>query len=92
MEQVNHKTQKPYAGENQTALQEIANKNGFDSNEWLTFLQAKESGLKVKTGSKGVRLVKLIDDVVVDKKTGIGRSKFGIRRFTVFNINQCEKV
>jgi antirestriction protein ArdC len=91
-EQINKKTQTAYEGYNQYFLQIAKDNNGFKSNEWLTFLQAKELNLKIKKGSHGVRLMKVYED---EKETKDGKKTVGARHvmgFTVFNADQTEKI
>jgi antirestriction protein ArdC len=75
-----------YNGKNVLALLQAKELNGFNSDEWLTFLQAKQNGLKVKKGSKGTKILKVIDD-----KDELSR-KFTVRTYTVFNFEQVETV
>lgn len=91
MEQINHVTGVAYQGSNQDTLSHAQIKLGFKSNEWLTFLQARDRGLRVKKGSKGVHLGRLVEG---EKETKEGKVKkyISMRGFTVFNIEQTEKV
>lgn len=84
--QINHKTKQKYEGSNADSLNHIQSSQGFTSNEWLTFLQAKELGFKIKKGSKGNKIVRVLE--VQDEK---GKEKKRIKSFTVFNLDQCEK-
>ncbi len=86
--QINHKTKSEYAGANADSLAHAQRANGYTSNEWLTFLQANELGLKVKKGSKSIRCIKVIE--CVDTKKNNERK--AIRMFSVFNVEQCEKI
>lgn len=62
----------------------------FQSNEWLTFVQANTLGLKIKKGSKAVRLLAVTDEEHAKEgsKNTIERT---IKHFNVFNLDQTEK-
>jgi len=76
----NYLTGQEYKGQNALHLAMA----GFNSTEWLTYLQAKEMGGSVKKGSRGVKIIKVIDDK--------DNNKFGVRSYTVFNVEQCENL
>jgi antirestriction protein ArdC len=82
--QKNHVTGVEYTNGNSAQLSDIQTKNGYKASEWLTFLQAKEKGLMIKKGSKGVRLVRVFDT----DKGELGKEKKAVKAFTVFNIEQ----
>lgn len=90
MSQINHVTKVAYKGGNQEALRVMKNKEGFTSNEWLTFLQAKDKGLKIKKGSKGIRLMTVTSEEVAVEGTKNQIRKMGIY-FVVFNLDQTER-
>ena len=79
-----------YQNTNQDILEEARKTMGYESNEWCTFLQAKELGKQVRKGQHGVRLARVVpytkreEGKLVDKK--------GVKYFTVFNIAQLEDV
>jgi len=54
--QYNHITKEIYQGRNQADLIRAKKANSFKSDAWLTFLQAKYNGLKIKKSSKGVAI------------------------------------
>lgn len=56
--QKNYITGESYQGKNQGILLAVKEGEGFKSNYWLTFLQAKGKGLSIKKGSKGVSVFK----------------------------------
>jgi len=85
--QRNHITQIEYTKSNATTLEEAKVSNGFTSDEWLTFIQAKESNRQIIKGSKGIRLVRVFD---TDKTDTAGKAKKAIKGFTLFNLNQTE--
>lgn len=49
-------TQHEYGGSNFDALVEAAEENGYESEEWFTFQQAKELGASVRKGEHGVSI------------------------------------
>ena len=51
--QYNYLTQKIYQGKNQAELTNAKEKGGYISDAWVTFLQARELGLRIKKGSHG---------------------------------------
>lgn len=60
----------PYSNLNQTLLFKRAVSENFDDPRWLTFKQAQEAGLKVKKGSKGskiYRVVRTYDRILKDE-------------------------
>lgn len=73
-----------YNGKNQIALIQSKELNGFNSDEWMTFLQAKQNGFKVKKGSKGTKILK-----VIREKDELSK-KIGLKFYTVFNSEQIE--
>ena len=81
--QVNYTTRKAYQGDNQMRLTRACN---YKTGEWLTFLQAKDAGYKIKKGEKGTPMLRIIERI--DKK---GNTKKAPLYFTVFNIAQTDK-
>ena len=92
-QQINKITKLAYKGSNQSVLNEAKEINGFVSNEWMTFLQAKmyADKLKIKKGSKGTKIFTIIDYI---NKNSKGRDDLfhGKKNFTVFNLDQTEPV
>ena len=92
MSQYNYITDKVYQGKNQASLTSAKEKNNFKSDAWLTFLQAREKGLKVKKGSTGVSIFKGYQSFTEkDKKDGKMKTTsrpLGFAR--VFNLDQTE--
>lgn len=86
--QKNYITKIAYEGQNQAYLMNYKEEAGFESNEWLTFLQAKEKGLKIKKGSKGISLVRFINYAELNEKTDKVEDKVGRKYFRVFNLDQ----
>lgn len=82
-----------YGGGNQVALETTRQAKGYKEEAWLTFVQAKGAGYKVKKGEHGVGI--FCGFIEVDEKQSDGKIKMVSRpgKFArVFNIEQCEKV
>lgn len=84
-------TKHVYQGGNQDTLEAIKRQSGFKSQDWLTFLQAKQSGLKIKRGSKGTRIMAVTDEEYAVEGTNNQISKL-VKYYTVFNLDQTEKI
>lgn len=84
---INLKTKKEYNGRNIVTLSMIKNARGYNSSEWVTFLQARELGYKVRKGEKGVPIL-----AVCENKTDDGKTKKGVRGYYVFNVEQLDKI
>ena len=71
-----------YSGGNIALLNDAKESNGYSTNEWGTYKQAKILGLQVRKGEKGhsIRYVKYDGDDTV------------IRHYSVFNIAQCDPI
>ena len=92
MNQYNKKTGKVYEGRNQVELLNAKASNNYKSDEWLTFLQARELGLKIKKGSKGVGIFKGYTTIETKDKEGkikVGSAPLGFAK--VFNMDCTEK-
>ena len=90
--QYNKKTGKAYEGRNQAELLTAKENNNYQSDEWLTFLQARELGLKIKKGSKGVGIFKGFTKTETKDKDGkikVGSAPLGFAK--VFNMDCTEK-
>lgn len=85
--QTNFITNVRYSGSNQDSLLHAKMAKGYATNEWLTFVQARKAGRKVKKGEKGIRLVRIIE---FKNKKGVKETR--AVGFTVFNISQTELV
>lgn len=93
MNQINHITKAIYQGKNQVELLSAKEQESFGSDEWLTFLQAKQVGLKVKKGSHGVHIFKGFNEVEVKDKDGKLKTESRPSGYaTVFNLDQTEKI
>lgn len=84
---INAVTNKEYTGSNQETLLDA----GFSDNRFLTFVQAKGLGRKVKKGSKGIRLMKVVEKEKLNRATGKIEKKKTPFYFTVFNFSQTEE-
>ena len=90
--QTNKLTGESYQGQNQVDLQVAKINNKYQSDEWLTFLQAKSLGLKIKKGSKGVSIFKgfgKAESVGKDGKLKVDSVPLGSAR--VFNLDCTQK-
>jgi antirestriction protein ArdC len=85
---INYVTNVEYTGNNAIELSE----SGFSDPRFLTFNQARKVGLKIKKGSKGIRLVRVVNVDKLNKMTGKLEKKKAPKYFTVFNISQTEEV
>lgn len=89
-------TGRRYSGVNVLILWGAAQAAGFNSSRWLTFNQARDAGGSVRKGSKGTAVVyasSYVPDRERERADAAGedaRSVAFLRRFTVFNLDQCE--
>jgi len=91
--QYNHITGKEYQGRNQVILLSVKEELKYKSNAWLTFLQAKDSKLKIKKGSKGVSIFKgYAKFISKDEKSGKEKEVTGNLGYArVFSLDQTVK-
>lgn len=93
---MNALTARVYSGINVLLLWGAAISGGYASQSWLTFKQALEAGGNVRKGEKGVTVVyadRFIPEAEKARATESGehaRAVPFLKRFTVFNIAQCE--
>jgi len=92
--QINATTKTAYQGKNQDELLNSKEFNNFKSNEWLTFLQAKQLGLRIKKGEKSTASVfKGFGNIVEKDKNGKLEEKSAPLGFAhLFNLEQTEKI
>lgn len=80
-----------YRGINSLALGLSAHKNGFQSRHWLTFRQAQEMGVSIRSGQKATHAV-LFKPVSANRTDDETKDKpdtyFLMRSFCLFNIEQ----
>lgn len=89
-------TRRPYSGINILILWGAVIEHGFADQSWLTFRQAQEAGGNVIKGERGVTVV--YADRFVPKGESARARRDGddaktvpfLKRFTVFNVAQCE--
>jgi len=92
---VNHISNKGYRGGNRWSLVLQQLVNGYSSNRWLTFNQARELGLMVTKGSKGTMITHYTTYLSKDKNSSEddeGTLRKSLRTFTVFNLDQTNYV
>jgi len=87
MEQINYTTRESYRGANIDRLTAEQKRSGYQTNEWLTFLQAKATGRNVKKGEHATALCNFIK--VKDKESG--EDKRHPYYFKVFNLAQTKE-
>jgi len=91
--QYNKVTGKVYQGRNQVELLTEKKAKNYQSNEWITFLQARDLKLKIKKGSKSIGICKGFGSFTEKDENGKIKSvsrPLGFAR--VFNLDVCEKV
>jgi antirestriction protein ArdC len=92
----NASTAKSYSGVNILLLWDALFTRGYDRNQWLTFKQAIAIGGAVRKGEKGTTAV-YADSFVPKKEQEAASQRDGeprrvafLKRFTLFNIAQCD--
>jgi len=89
-------TGRAYSGVNIVILWNALIENGWSSQAWLTFRQALAAGGSVRKGARGTCVVyadRFTPEVEAEKAQASGdapRTVAFLKRFTVFNIDQCE--
>jgi antirestriction protein ArdC len=89
-------TARPYSGVNVLILWGAVIEHGFPSQSWLTFRQAREAGGCVRKGEHGQTVVYAdrftpeAEKSRAEREGGESRSVPFLKRFTVFNVAQCE--
>ncbi|HZV11552.1 MAG TPA: zincin-like metallopeptidase domain-containing protein [Novosphingobium sp.] len=89
-------TSRAYSGVNVLMLWGAVIEQGFPSQSWLTFKQALEAGGNVRKGEKGTTVVyadRFTPEAEMQRAHDRGeeaRSVPFLKRFTVFNVAQCE--
>lgn len=79
-----------YRGINVFLLAVTAWVEGYGSRYWLTFRQAKQRGGHVRKGEKGSLVIFWKQHATQDRETGEAMTVPVLRRYTVFNAEQCE--
>lgn len=88
----NAKTGNSYNGKNLMTLTGVAKKNGYASDKWMTFLQAKELGRKIKNGEHGVSIFCGFRAYSQKNEDGKIEEKTAFKFATVFNLDQTEEL
>ena len=89
-------TARSYSGVNVLILWSAVIEHGFPSQSWLTFRQAQEAGGCVRKGEHGVTVVyadRFTPEAEKERATREGGDPKAVpflKRFTVFNVAQCE--
>lgn len=83
-------SKRQYSGVNVVLLWMAQDEGGFTANRWLTFKQAKEAGGNVRKGERGTMVVFVSHMVREDEKTGEEVRIPFLKKYTVFNVEQCE--
>ena len=95
-------TGKFYQGNNVAILTEAAASKNTNDPRWLTFLQAKEHGWKVRKGEKGTAIlvakeIKTASDIEAEKLARPGeillkKPRTFCKRYVVFNATQIDGI
>lgn len=83
---INYITKEPYTNGNNEALEKSKQEKGFKNDYWMTYLQAKEQGLRIKRDSKGT----LIQIPIFDKEDKEKTDPLYFKKVYLFNIEQTE--
>lgn len=89
-------TARPYSGVNILILWGAVIENGWPSQSWLTFRQAQEAGGYVRKGERGQcvvyadRFTPEAEKQRAERDGGEAKAVPFLKRFTVFNVAQCE--
>jgi len=92
----NAMTARPYSGVNILILWGAVIEQGWPSQSWLTFRQAMDAGGSVRKGERGVTVVyadRFTPETEKERATRDGDEAKAVpflKRFTVFNVAQCE--
>ena len=88
----NRLTGEPYHGVNVFMLAVTAWAEGYASSRWLTYRQAKELGGHVRKGEGSTPIVFWKQYTKEDKDTGKDKNIPVLRRYRVFNLDQCDGI
>ncbi|MCC7389416.1 MAG: DUF1738 domain-containing protein [Phycisphaerales bacterium] len=81
-----------YRGINVFLLAVTAWAEGYASPYWLTFRQARQKGGHIRKGEKGTLVIFWKQHATQDRESGADISIPVLRRYTVFNAEQCEEI
>ena len=79
-----------YSGVNTLILWLRQSKTGFETSQWITFLQVKKLGGKVKKGEKATPIVFYKKLVITDKESEEEKTIPLLKTHAVFNLSQTE--
>ena len=79
-----------YSGVNTLILWLRQSNTGFETSQWLTFLQVKKLGGKVKKGEKATQIVFYKKLVITDKESEEEKTIPMLKTHSVFNLSQTE--
>ena len=79
-----------YSGINTLILWLRQSKTGFETSQWITFLQVKKLGGKVKKGEKATQIVFYKNLLIKDEKTEEEKTIPLLKTHAVFNLSQTE--
>jgi antirestriction protein ArdC len=94
----NAATQRRYSGVNVLILWGAVIEHGFSTQNWLTFRQALGVGGNVRKGERGTTVIYADRFVPDEERKRAERDKYEpyairfLKRFTVFNADQCENL
>ena len=85
---------KNYSGVNTLLLFVRSMEQGYQSNAWLTFKQAKELGGHIRKGEKGTTITYASAYMVKEEVNGKTEEKKipFLKKYTVFNVEQCDEL
>lgn len=91
---INYFTLQPYGGKNFERLETAKTVNGWTSNKWMTFLQAKKNYIKIKKGAKATEIL-IPAGTITEKNTDAEgntteEKKTKYQKCYVFNEEQTE--
>ncbi len=87
----NAKTGNAYNGKNLVDLAMTAKRKGYTSDQWVTFLQAKELGRTIKKGEHGVSIFCGFRPYQAKDEDGKLEDKKAFKFARVFNLDQTEE-
>ncbi|MBR0721755.1 ArdC family protein [Bradyrhizobium manausense] len=85
-------TGRPYSGINTLLLWAEAMERGFHSHSWMTFKQANDIGAHVRKGEHGTTVVFTKWTEKPDEETGETKKRSLLKTYTVFHVEQLEKL
>jgi len=79
-----------YSGVNTLILWFRQSNTGFETSQWITFLQVKRLGGKVKKGERATQIVFYKKLLIIDEKTEKEKTIPLLKTQAVFNLSQTE--